>query len=182
MILLKLERFFDKGAKILGYFCAIATFLMMLNVFLDVVLRYFFKTGSIALQEMEWHFFSIVMLFGLTYTLSEDAHVRVDILYDKLSPKKKALINISGTLLFLLPISLLIATNSLPYAYESFSSNEGSADPGGLAYWWIAKGMIPASFWILIFYSIGFIIKNINLYRGIDEPCLTSRIDKKALK
>ncbi|PID47598.1 MAG: C4-dicarboxylate ABC transporter permease [Proteobacteria bacterium] len=178
--MLKLEKIFDKFAKFIGYICAFATFLMMLNVFLDVILRYFFKTGSLALQEMEWHFFSVVMLFGLVYTLSQDAHVRVDIVYDKLDHKKKAIINIFGTLIFLLPISLLIAINSTPYALESFNSNEGSADPGGLAYWWIVKGMIPLSFWFLVFYSVGFIIKNINLYRGCDSN-LNQRIDKKAL-
>ncbi len=165
-MLLKLEVFFDKIAKYIGYMCGIATFLMMCNVFLDVVLRYFFKTGSIALQELEWHFFSIVMLLGLTYTLSSDSHVRVDVIYDKFSKKKQAIINIIGTLLFLLPITLLIATNSIGYAYEAFQSGETSGDPGGLAFRWIIKGLIPLSFWLLSFYAIGFIIKNINIYKG----------------
>ncbi len=165
-MLLKLEKFFDKIANIVGYICAIATFLMMLNVFLDVVLRYFFKTGSISLQEMEWHFFSIVMLLGITYTLKENSHVRVDIIYDKFSIKKKAVINIVGTLIFLFPISLLIATNSIGYVIEAFSSGETSGDPGGLPFRWIIKSLIPLSFWLLSFYAIGFIIKNINLYRG----------------
>ncbi len=169
----KLEKFFDKTADIIGNICAIATILMMINVFLDVVLRYFFKTGSIALQELEWHFFSIVMLLGITYTLKEDSHVRVDIFYDKFFPKKKALINIIGTIVFLLPITLLIATNSIDYAIESFTSGETSGDPGGLPFRWIIKSLIPLSFWILSFYSVGFIIKNINIYKKTNKEVLS---------
>lgn len=181
-MLVKIEKFFDKIADIIGYLCAAATILMMLNVFVDVVLRYFFKTGSVALEELEWHFFSIVILLGLSYTLKTDSHVRVDIFYSKIPYKKKAIINIVGTLLFLLPITLLVAVDSIPYAIESFRSNEGSGDPGGLAYWWIIKWLIPLSFWILAFYSIGFIIKNINLYKGQEERDLMLSSDKKVLE
>lgn len=176
-MLLKLEKFFDTFADIVGYITAIATFLMMLNVFTDVILRYFFKTGSIAMQELEWHFFAVVMLLGITYSLKRDAHVRVDIFYDKYSTKKKALTNIIGTVLFLFPITLLIATDSISYAIEAFESGESSGDPGGLPYRWIVKSLIPLSFWILAFYGIGFIVKNINLYKGANEPK-----DEKVLK
>lgn len=152
---------------------------MILNVFYDVVMRYFFKTGSIGMQEMEWHFFSLIILLGLSYTLREDAHVRVDVFYDKFSSKKKALINIFGTIFMLLPLALLIATNSISYVVESYTSGEGSGDPGGLPYRWIIKSMIPFSFFLLSFISIGFIIKNINFYRGFKEPELEAHMAQK---
>lgn len=168
-MLVKLEKFFDKFADIVGYLCGIFMVLMMLNVFYDVIMRYFFKTGSIGMQEMEWHFFSLIILLGLSYTLKEDAHVRVDIIYDRFSPKKKALINIFGTIFMLLPLALLIGSNSVGYVMESYSSGEGSGDPGGLPYRWIIKSMIPFSFFLLTFVSIGFIIRNINIYRGVSR-------------
>lgn len=165
-MLLKLEKGFDKFADIIGYITAFVMVLMILNVTYDVIMRYFFNTGSIAMQEMEWHLFSVIILLGISYTLKEDAHVRVDLIYDTLTNKKKARINMIGVAFFILPIALLIAVESIPYVLESFSSNEKSGDPGGLEYRWIVKSMIPLSFFLLIITSIGFFIKNLNIYRG----------------
>ena len=165
-MLLKAEKIFDSIANYIGHICAFLMMLMMLNVFYDVIMRYFFRSGSIGMQEMEWHLFSLVILFGVSYTLKEDGHVRVDLVYDRLSAKKKAIINMVGVFLFLMPISLLVATGSTEFVLESYNSGEASGDPGGLPYRWIIKSMIPLSFYILIFISIGFFIKNLNVYRG----------------
>ncbi len=165
-MLVKMDKFFDKFANLFGYLCAIAMILMISNVFFDAIARYYFKFGSIGLQEMEWHLFSFIVLFGSIYTLKENDHVRVDVIYDKLGPKKKALINITGTLLFLLPISLLIAFGSIDFALEAYESGEMSGDPGGLKYRYLVKGMISLSFFLLIFYSFGFMIKNLRTYLG----------------
>jgi TRAP-type mannitol/chloroaromatic compound transport system permease small subunit len=168
-MLLKLERGFDKFADAIGYFTAFVMVLMILNVTYDVIMRYFFNTGSIAMQEMEWHLFSVIILLGISYTLKEDGHVRVDLIYDTLTNKKKAKINMVGVVLFILPVAILIGYESVPYVIESFTSNEQSGDPGGLPYRWIVKSMIPLSFFLLIITSIGFFIKNLNVYKGLHE-------------
>ncbi|MBP7741780.1 MAG: TRAP transporter small permease subunit [Aliarcobacter sp.] len=168
-MLLKLERSFDKFADAIGYFTAFIMVLMILNVTYDVIMRYFFNTGSIAMQEMEWHLFSVIILLGISYTLKEDGHVRVDLIYDRLSNKKKAKINMVGVALFILPVALLIGVESIPYVIESFNSNEQSGDPGGLQYRWIVKSLIPLSFFLLIITAIGFFIKNLNVYKGLHE-------------
>ncbi|MFO7576683.1 MAG: TRAP transporter small permease subunit [Pelovirga sp.] len=165
-MLLKAERFFDKMADWIGHFCGIFMILLMVNVFYNVVMRYFFRSGSIGMQELEWHFFSLIILFGISYALKEDGHVRVDVIYDRLLPKTKAAINIFGAIVFLLPLSLLIATGSTEFVMEAYRSGEGSGDPGGLPYRWLIKGIIPLSFYLLIFINFGFIIKNINIYRS----------------
>lgn len=165
--MLKLEKVFDKFANIIGYITAIAMVLMILNVFYDVVMRYFFRSGSIAMQEMEWHLFSIIILLGISYTLKEDGHVRVDLIYDTLKDKKKAIINMVGVVLFILPISLLIGTGSIDYVIEAYQSGEQSGDPGGLTNRWLVKSLIPISFFLLIITSIGFFIKNLNVFRGL---------------
>ena len=166
-MLLKLERGFDKFADAIGYLTAFVLVLMILNVTYDVVMRYFFNTGSIAMQEMEWHLFSIIILLGISYTLKEEGHVRVDVIYDRLTEKKKAKINMVGVVLFIIPVSLLIGIESIPYVVESFNSNEQSGDPGGLPYRWIVKSLIPLSFFLLIITTIGFFIKNLNIYKGL---------------
>lgn len=166
-MLLKLERGFDKFADIIGTITAITMVLMIINVFYDVVMRYFFKAGSIAMQEMEWHLFSVIILLGISYTLKEDGHVRVDLIYDRLSQKRKALINMVGVVLFILPISLLVGIDSIHNAVEAFKSMEQSGDPGGLPYRWIVKALIPLSFFLLIITSVGYFIKNLNVYKGL---------------
>ncbi len=143
--------------------------LMMINVFYDVILRYFFKTGSIAMQEMEWHLFSLVFLLGISYTLKEDGHVRVDVLYDKMNGCKKALINILGTIFFLFPISLLIAFGSFDFVHEAYITDEISGDPGGLTHRWIIKSLVPLAFFMTVISGIGYIIKNINALRKHKE-------------
>lgn len=166
-MLLKLERGFDKFADIIGTITAIAMVLMILNVFYDVVMRYFFRSGSIAMQEMEWHLFSVIILLGVAYTLKEDGHVRVDVLYDRLTHKRKALINMVGSIIFILPIAFLVGLSSIDNAYEAYVSMEQSGDPGGLTNRWIVKALIPLSFLLLIITTIGFFIKNLNVYKGL---------------
>jgi len=165
--LLKIERFFDKFADIIGVITAITMVLMIANVFYDVITRYLFRVNSIAMQEMEWHLFSIIILLGMAYTLKEDGHVRVDIIYDKLSSRKKAMINMMGVIVFILPISLLVGISSIENATQAYISMEQSGNPGGLHYRWIIKALIPLSFLMLIITSIGFFIKNLNTYNGL---------------
>jgi len=140
--------------------------LMTANVFIDVVLRYVFNNSSIALQEMEWHLFSVMFLFGIAYTLQKDAHVRVDIFYAKLSAKKQAVINISGFCLFILPISLLIVYYGADFAYSAYEINEKSPDPGGLTQLFIIKSMIPISFILVIISGILFAKDNYRIIKS----------------
>lgn len=161
----KLETIYNKLTKYLGTILFIIMILMTFNVFYDVVMRYMFNEGSIAMQELEWHFFSVLILLGMSYSLMEEAHVRVDILYDKWPVRRKAMINMIGSIIFILPIALLVATNSVDFVMEAFTSHEISGDPGGLTNRWIIKAFIPGSFWLLIFFTVGYFIKNLNIYK-----------------
>lgn len=165
-MLLKIETAIESVVNIVGKVTSILLLLMIFNVFYDVVMRYFFRNSSVGMQEMEWHLFSIVILFGVSIALKDEGHVRVDFLYEKLSARKKAMINILGTIFFLLPLALLVASGSWGFVMDSFSINEISEDPGGLTHRWIIKAMIPFSFIFLIFSAVGYVVKNINIYRG----------------
>ena len=169
-MLLRLEKLFDRFSDLMGWVAGILNLAMLLNVFHDAIARYFFSSGSIAMQEMEWHLFAMVFLFGIGYTLKEDGHVRVDVLYDRFSPRWKAIVNIGGTALLLLPLSVLIVEGSVWYVNEAFSSGEISGDPGGLPYRWLIKLVIPASFVFLIVSAAGFVIRNINILLGVEDP------------
>ena len=156
---------FEKLEKYIGNTVAILMILMMINVFLDVVLRYYFHWGSIAMQEMEWHLFSVLFLFGISYALSDESHVRVDFIYDNMSIRKKAIINIFGTIFMLIPFAFLIVYGSYEFVLDAYEYNEISQDPGGLTHRWIIKFMIPLSFGLLIISSFGYILKNIKLLK-----------------
>jgi len=165
----RIERTIDRFSDVLGWIAGLLTFVMLANVFYDAIMRYFFRSGSIALQEMEWHIFSVVFLFGISYALKEDGHVRVDILYDRFDPKWKAVVNIAGTCLFLIPLAVLIATGSTWYVHEAYTQGEISGDPGGLTHRYLIKAVIPLAFSFLIVSAAGFIVRNIKVFRGEEE-------------
>ena len=168
-MLVKIEKFYGRFSKFLGHLTAGIMILMLLNVFYDVIMRYLFKSGSIAMQEMEWHLFSILLLIGISYALFEDGHVRVDIIYDQIPIKKQAVINIVGSIIFLIPFALLIAVGSIDVVLEAFHTNEMSGDPGGLTHRWIIKALVPFSFFLIVFSTIGVIVQNINQYTGVHK-------------
>ncbi|MDD2463592.1 MAG: TRAP transporter small permease subunit [Desulfobulbus sp.] len=161
----QIERFYQGFNRILGKTLAVVFLLMAINVFYDVVMRYFFHNSSVGMQEMEWHLFSIVILYGVSVALLDEGHVRVDFLYDRYSPKTKAVINIIGTVFFLVPLACLVLFGSFDFVKDSYQIKEISENPGGLPYRFAIKAMIPVSFGVLIFTSIGYTIKNIILFK-----------------
>ncbi len=133
----------------MGVFASWFSGLLVLLVIYDVLMRYLFKLSTPWIMELEWHFFSILFLFGSAYTFQQDRHVRVDLFYSKLSEKEKARTNLFGNLLFLIPWCIFIAKYSFDYAYGSFLMGEGSPDPGGLPYRFIIKFCIVVGFVLL---------------------------------
>jgi len=108
--------------------------------------------GSVALQELEWHLFGLIFLLGAAYTLKHDDHVRLDLLYqsDWMGARKRAWVDLVGTVLFLVPFCLLVIVSSWPFVQSAFVHAEGSPDPGGLPYRWVLKATIPAAFGLLM--------------------------------
>lgn len=146
--------------------------LMVVMIVYDVGMRYIFHIGSVMLQELEWHFFDIVFLLGAAYTFKENGHVGIDIVYNSraVSDKTRHWINIIGTVLFLLPFSLLVIHSSLPFVEFAFKINEGSSEPGGLPFRFLIKAMIPLAFILLILQGICYVIDNaVSLKRLMTE-------------
>ncbi len=151
----------DKYTKWLENLTIGLLLLTIFTIFTDVVLRYAFNNSSITIQEMGWHLFSAMFLLGISYTLQNDAHVRVDIFYANLSVKRQAWINLIGFVIFILPISVLIIYNGVDFSYQAFLLNEQSGDPGGLPYRFIIKSVIPLSFILLIISGLIFVRNNL---------------------
>ena len=132
----------------------------------DVSMRYLFRSGSIGIQELEWHLFSIIFLIGAAYTLKHDEHVRLDILYrsNLLTDKHRAWIDVFGALFILIPFCLLIIISAWPFISQAYIHNEASPDPGGLSFArWLIKSMIPIGFCLVLIQGIAETIKKLTL-------------------
>ena len=166
-----LQQLSDKLAQFIEFTGKLVSWLVLVMVLLvcyDVAMRYFFLSGSVALQEMEWHLFSLIFLVGAAYTLKHDDHVRLDILYESkfMNNERRAWINLLGSLFLLIPFCILIIATAWPFVYQSYIHLEGSPDPGGLPYRWILKASIPLGFTLLLLQGISDIVKNLNVILG----------------
>lgn len=151
-----------------GRFVSWVTFLVVLVVFVDVVMRYAFRTSFVFVQELEWHLFAFIFLMGAGNTLLKDGHVRVDIVYQRLSRKGQAWINFLGVLLFLIPGCYLIIYTSTLFTFHSWSVFEGSPDPGGIPLRFIIKSTIPIGFVLILLQGISLGIKSFFTLIGRD--------------
>ena len=142
------------------------TSILVWVICMDVLLRYLLNISFAGLFELEWHIFALIFLLGAAYTLKHDKHVRVDIFYNKFSAKGKALINLIGTALFLIPFCVVTIWSSVPFVINSFNILEGSPDPGGLPFRFIVKSAIPIGFTLLLLQSISLIIDSILIIKG----------------
>jgi len=153
--------------KYISYFTALILILLVALILYDATARYLFSSGSTALQELEWHFFDVIILFSIAYALKHNAHVRVDIFYANFSHKTQAMINILSILLFILPLSFLIVYIGVGFVELSFVQNEASSDPGGLTHRWIVKSLMPLSFSFVALQGISELIKNVKEWRSL---------------
>jgi len=111
-----------------------------------VVGRYAFGQGSVTLEEWQWHFAGAAWLLGLSYTLTTDDHVRVDVLHERFSLKQQGWVELFGILLILLPFLFFVIYEAIPYAHSSFEQGETSQAPAGLPHRWILKSVLAVSF------------------------------------
>ena len=137
------------------------TSVLVLIICGDVVMRYFFNTSSAGVFELEWHIFAVIFLLGAAYTLKHDKHVRVDVFYSRFTEKQKAWVNLTGTLLFLLPFCFVVIDASFKFVENSYRFHESSPDPGGLPARFIIKSAITIGFILLLMQSISLIFKSI---------------------
>jgi len=162
----RLEQFSECTGKLVSWLVLV----MVLLVSYDVAMRYFFQSGSVALQEMEWHLFSLIFLIGASYTLKHDDHVRLDLFYKSkfMDDRRRAWVDLFGSIFLLIPFCILIISTAWPFVAQSYIHLEGSPDPGGLPYRWILKASIPLGFTFLLLQGIADIVKNLSTVLGKD--------------
>lgn len=139
------------------------TLMLVLITIYDIVMRYAFKSGSVWIQEAEWHLFAANFMLAGGWTLLRGGHVRVDLLYTRFSPRTRAAIDLAGTVLFLFPFCAVVIWASVPYVMDSWAMLEGSSDPGGLPGRFILKTIIPVTFVLIGLQGISMFVKNLHI-------------------
>lgn len=169
-LLLKLSQLIDWLTERVGKGAFWLVLIMTLISAGNAVVRFIFNYSSNGLLEIQWYLFAAVFLLCSPYTLQKNEHVRIDVLSGKLSPRGLAVIDIIGTLFFLLPMVIVVLWLSLPLVAESYKINEMSANAGGLIRWPV-KLLLPIGFTLLALQGISELIKRIAFLAGmIDDP------------
>lgn len=132
---------------------------MVLVTFLVVVLRYAFDLGWIAMQESVTWMHGITFLLGAAYTLRHDAHVRVDVFYRGFGERRRAWVDLGGTLLFLLPLCVFIVMSSWDYVAGAWAIGESSREAGGLPALYVLKTVIPVAAVLLALQGIAVVLR-----------------------
>ncbi|MGW8194275.1 MAG: TRAP transporter small permease subunit [Desulforhopalus sp.] len=168
-VLRKIVRFCDAVNEWTGsYLVAAAVFIFIAVIFSNVLLRYLFNTSFVFMAELEWHIFAFIFLMGAGYTLLHDNHVRVDIFYSMMDTKKKALVNILGVLVFLIPSCYLVLTTSIPWVITAYEVGEVSIDPGGIPARFLIKAILPAGYFLMLLQGVSLVIKSVCIL--LDRP------------
>ncbi|MBX2847976.1 MAG: TRAP transporter small permease subunit [Acidiferrobacterales bacterium] len=183
-----LEHGINRVTDCLGYLAATLLILLVVVMAYNVIGRYAFSASSLGLEELSWHFYTAIFLLGIPFALKTGSHVRVDLLYDRFSRKTQALIDLIGSVFFLIPTCLVVIWSGWEFTASSYNLGaqpdsissffqqlfntgigEKSQDPGGLLNRWIIKGVIPVSFFFLLLSSVAFFIQRLNVFLGIEQ-------------
>jgi len=122
---------------------------LMAAICLNVTLRYVFGQGYVAFEEIQWHLYGAGFIIGLSYAVLKDRHVRIDVLAERWPLRRRMVIELVLTVLFLLPFCASMFLDAVPFVVRSWELNEISAAPGGLPHRWAIKSFLLIGFFLL---------------------------------
>lgn len=158
-----LGRFIDRLTAALAVLAHLSWVVLLGVIITNVVMRYVFGTTNVALEEMQWHLYSVGFMLGLSYCLMLDEHVRVDVLASRFSPRTQAIIETLAMVCLVIPFAVIIAKDAIPFIEFSIKTNEVSRSPGGLTHRWVLKSMIPVAFCLLALAALSRVLKNMQI-------------------
>ncbi len=159
----QVSRVVDRINTYIGYLCGLFAFSMVLIVFSVVVLRYGFSIGFIWMQEIYVWLHSFIFMLGSGFTYLANEHVRIDVFYRDASEKYKAIVDLLGNIIFLLPFLYIIWKFSYPFVYRSFLMSEVSREAGGMPALYVLKSAILWFCIVLFIQIISNVIKSITI-------------------
>lgn len=160
----------DNFNELVGLTTAWLAIIMVMVQFTVVVMRYVFGVGSIMMQEAVIYMHAFLFLIGAGYTLLHGGHVRVDVFYRDAMPRKKAIIDLIGVFVFLVPVCIIILWFTLPYVLNSWAVFEGSKETSGIQGVFILKSTILAFAVLVILQGVSMALRCILTIRGGVPP------------
>lgn len=168
--LLALSRAIDRMNEFIGKWVSWLILAAVLVSAANAVIRKTFNMSSNAWLELQWYLFGAAFLLAAAYTLKQNEHIRIDIVYGLFSRRVQHWIDLFGHVFFLMPFVLLMIYYFVPYVSLSYRSGEVSTNAGGLIIW-PAKTLLLIGFFLLALQGISEIIKKIAIMRGdMDDP------------
>ncbi|WP_319531527.1 TRAP transporter large permease subunit [uncultured Cohaesibacter sp.] len=152
----------ERGVKTIGHIVMWANLLLIGAIVLQVSLRYLFSINYPKLDELQWHFYGLVTMVGISYAMATDSHVRVDLLHVQLNQRTRRIIEVLGILALMVPFLYLMVDQGYDYFAESLRVNERSSSPTGLPARWAFKFLIPASFVLLSLAALARLIHDVH--------------------
>lgn len=158
-----LSQFLNKIIETIGRIVMHVYGILVVVVCLQVILRYVFENGLVALEELEWHLWSVGFLFGLSYCVIHDSNIRMDLLYRKFSPLTRECLDAFALLFLVAPFIFIMIVHGLDFTASSWRLNERSDAPLGLPYRWLIKATIPIGMGIFGLAVIARVIRFVEL-------------------
>ena len=165
-ILIALARIIDRVTAFVGRAVSWLILLAVLVSAGNAISRKAFDIASNAWLELQWYLFGSAYLLAAAYTLQQNEHIRIDILYNMYSRRKQNMVDLFGHIFFLMPFVLLMLSYFFPYVWLSFRSGEVSTNAGGLIIW-PGKLMLLLGFGLLALQGVSEIVKKIAIMRGL---------------
>lgn len=150
----RLSRAFDGFITFMGKAVSWLWPLLILVILVNVILRYVFNQGLIIFEELQWHIYAVGFMIGLSWAVVKDRHVRIDVASERMSVRTRAWIELVGLLVFLLPFSVFVMLEAIPFVYASWETSEVSIAPGGLGNRWMIKSVIIVAFAFLMIAAV----------------------------
>jgi TRAP-type mannitol/chloroaromatic compound transport system permease small subunit len=166
----KLNRFVQRIVEATAWL----NFVLMFLILITVILRYGFHRNGLLLdwplvpmEELQWHIYSVPFMFGLAYAITNDTHIRIDIVRIRISKRYQHIFEILGILLLLMPCMIILFYFGIDYTVYAITHNEASQSAMGLPHRWIVKSVVPLSMLLIIIASVTRLIQEIILLRHL---------------
>jgi len=149
-------------------------FVLIFLILITVLLRYGFHRNGLLLdwplvpmEELQWHLYSVPFMFGLAYAITNDSHIRIDIVRIRMSKRSQHIFEILGISILLLPCVIILFDFSLDYTMYAITHHESSQSTMGLPHRWIVKSVIPITMLLIMIASVARLIQEIVLLRHL---------------
>ncbi|ADZ92735.1 TRAP transporter small permease subunit [Marinomonas mediterranea] len=161
------SQWLENAIEKIGQYVSWIWLVLMLLIVSNALMRYFFNTTFVALEELQWHLYAVGFMLGLSYCFIHDGHVRVDALAEHWSMKKRIWIETFGISLLLLPFCFVMFNYALPFVERSYRMNEVSPSFDGLPFRWILKSFILIALALLVMAASSRWLRCVAFLRGV---------------